>query len=140
MEHAAAQYGRCGAGQLDHRRRLGHILDSAKDTFAGWHTNVDTLDIAPFSCGPADEFLLEGIDADCICLCAGVGFVEDIFNVNRRIMFAESITSLKKQAFSPSLPLAVERVDERSDVGVSKRSAFMVVICFKLTTLIAKPL
>ena len=57
-----------------------------------------------------------------------------------RVGTTNAIKLRKAYSFLPSLPLAVERVDERSDVGVSKRSAFMVVICFKLTTLIAKPL
>ena len=97
---------------------------------------MDSLDITPFSGGPADEFLLEGFNTGGVCLCADFGVMENIFDVNRRIMFVESITLLKKQTFSPSLPPAVERVDERSKVRVSRLSAFTVEIFVKKTTLI----
>jgi hypothetical protein len=42
---------------------------------------VDPVDPAAFQGGSADEFLLESINPNRICLYAGIGDMEDMFDV-----------------------------------------------------------
>ena len=81
MEHTIAKYRPGPLSRLDNRGSLGHTMDSDQSIIFSRRTNVDTLDIAPFKGGSADEPVLESINAPCIFMYADIRGMALVGNV-----------------------------------------------------------
>jgi hypothetical protein len=81
MEYAIAQHRFCTISYVDNRYSLGNNMGIAKKPVAGRCANVDTLDITPPACRPANEPVLESINPAGIFMYADIGYLEGVFNV-----------------------------------------------------------
>ena len=77
---------------------MGNNLGTYKNTAIGRRTNVDSLDIAAFTRRPADEPVLESVNATGICMYADIRNMEIMVDVKIFVILSDSEESIIKAA------------------------------------------